>query len=967
MQVSPERWQQVKKVFAAALEREEGQRAAYLNLACAGDDALRQEVESLLAQEKGVDGFLEVPALEIPSKMFEEDPNQSLCGRQLGSYKVLSLLGAGGMGEVYEAHDTKLGRNVAIKILPSAFVDDPERLTRFQREARVLASLNHPNIATIHGLEESGGVHYLVMELVSGETLAERVSAGPLGIEAALKICVQIAEALEAAHERGVIHRDLKPANVKVTSEGRVKVLDFGLAKAFGGDGGLDLSHAPTLTAVGTEDGRILGTPAYMSPEQARGKPVDKRTDIWGFGCLLYELLTGKGAFGGETLSDTIAAVLQREPEWQALPGETPAKVRDLLRRCLQKDTHRRFRDAADIRIEIEETLAGFAREGQPNALKRPILLDWRRALILSLGTLVLGVVLTSLAAWNLKPTLPRAVSRSVITLPPGQQLAGLDVGPAVAVSPDGTSLAYVARQGGAQQLYLRPMDNLEAKPISGTEGAIEPFFSSDGLWLGFFADGKLKKVLVSGGATLTLRDAVLPYGASWNSRGMIVFGPSGASVLQQVSDAGGTPQLLTRLEKGEVAHRWPEFLPDGKEVLFAVGTSVPNWTNAQVVVESVGMGKRRNLIQGGTQPRYAPSGHLVYAQGGRLMAVQFNPKRLAITGTAIPVVEGVLQTPGGAAQYSLSATGSLVYVPAALQATQRTLVWVNRNGAEQPVASPARAYRNPRLSPDGLRVAVEIADSESQVWLYDLSRETLTPVTSGGSLNSTPVWTPDGKRIAFISNKEGPENLFWQLADGSGGLERLTTSEDVQIPMSWSPDGQLLAFSEAIPTTGLDLWVLRLGDRKAQPFLQTPANEIVPQFSPDGHWLAYMSDESGRNEIYVQSYPGPGGKWQISTEGGTEPVWNRNGRELFYRVGNKMMAVEIATHPGFVPGKPRMLFEGPYVATPFTSPYYDVAPDGQRFLMLKPTEPAQAAPTQINVVLNWFEELKQKVPTGKN
>jgi serine/threonine protein kinase/Tol biopolymer transport system component len=966
MQVTPERWQQVKKVLAAALERQGDQRMAYLKQACAGDDALRQEVESLLAEEKGAEGFLEVPALEIPSSMFDQDPNPSLCGQQLGSYKVLSLLGAGGMGEVYEAHDTKLGRKVAIKILPSAFVHDSERLSRFQREARVLAALNHPNIATIHGLEESGGVHYLVMELVPGETLAERVRAGPLAVGETLRICSQVAEALEAAHEKGVIHRDLKPANVKVTPEGRVKVLDFGLAKAFAGDGGEDLSLGPTLTAVGTEEGRILGTPAYMSPEQARGKVVDKRTDIWSFGCLLYELLTGQPIFRGETLSDTLAAVLGQEPDWRALPAETPAKVCDLLRRCLQKDARQRLHDIADARIEIEETLTA-PRTALPIVSTTGRAPGWLQRIPWGIA-FVIGAVLMTTVVWFFRrtpPTVQQPVSRFVITLPAGQQLAGLDNGPAVAVSPDGTHIAYVAQQGGNQELYLRSLDGLEAKPVPNTEGAVNPFFSPDGQWLGFIAGGKLKKVSINGGTALTLEDAAT-IGFSWNNRGVIAFAPSYTSGLLQVSDAGGNPQPLTRLEKGEIAHRWPEFLPDGKEVLFAVGTSISNWTNAQVAVQSVGADKRRNLIQGGMQPRYAPSGHLIYAQGGKLMAVPFDPRRLEVTGTALPVVDGVLQSPYyGIAQYSISATGSLVYVPAALQATRRALVWVNRNGAERPLAAPPRSYRNPALSPDGRRIAVDITDSEDQIWLYDLSRETLTPITFGGN-DATPVWTPDGKRIALLSYEERSPNLFWQLADGSGRLERLTTSEYSQIPKSWSPDGQLLAFTQAGATTGLDIWVLHLGDHKAQPFLQTPADESVPQFSPDGHWLAYVSDESGRPEIYVRPYPGPGGKWQISTEGGKEPVWNRNGRELFYRSDNKMMAVEIATHPSFVAGKPRMLFEGPYLATPLTSPYYDVSPDGQRFLMLKPTVQAQAAPTQINVVLSWFEELKRRVPANK-
>jgi dipeptidyl aminopeptidase/acylaminoacyl peptidase len=447
----------------------------------------------------------------------------------------------------------------------------------------------------------------------------------------------------------------------------------------------------------------------------------------------------------------------------------------------------------------------------------------------------------------------------------------------------------------------------------------------------------------------------------------MIAFTPTTSGALQQVSEAGGTAQPLTRLDIGEINQRWPEFMPGGKAVLFSAGSSNTNWISAHIAVQSVGAGEGRTLIQGATHPRYVSPGHLVvYAQGGNLMAVPFDPKRLELTGAAVPVMEGVLASPiTGAAQYCFSSTGSLVYVSGDVQSAQNRLLWVSRTGSEEPLAAPLRTYQFPRISPDGRRVALGIAGQESQTWLYDFSRETLTRFTFGGSVNQNAVWTPDGKRIAFQSNKEGPINIFWQLADGSGGLERLNTSEYTESPISWSPDGQLLAFIEITPTTGYDIWVLQMGDRKAQPFLRTPFLESAPRFSPDGHWLAYMSDESGHREIYVQPYPGPGGKWQISTEGGTEPVWNPNGRELFYRSGAKMMAVDIATQSSFSVGKPKVLFEGPYEPTPATFPYYDVSPDGQRFLMLKPSESAQAAPTQINVVLNWFEELKRRVPIG--
>jgi len=680
-------------------------------------------------------------------------------------------------------------------------------------------------------------------------------------------------------------------------------------------------------------------------------------------------MLTGKMAFSGETVTDTLAAVIKEEPDWSQLPAATPIRVRVLLQRCLQKDPKQRLQAIGDARISLDEVLSGASDPSLAGATQISALL-WKRTLIISLGALLLLVV-TALAIWNLKPSPseePQPITRMVINLPPGQQLAGLENGPAVAISPDGTHLAYVATQGGTQQLYLRAMDSLEARPIPGTAGVVNPFFSPDGQWVGFFAGGKLKKISVSGGAPLSLGDATSPRGASWNSQGTIVFPPAVVGAPQQVSDEGSAVQPLTQLGRDEVSHRWPDYLPDGKAVLFSASGTISSWINAQVSVQPIGTGERRSLVQGATQPRYAPSGQLVFVQGGNLMAVPFNIERLEVTGAALPVLEGVMESPSsGAAQYDISATGSLVYVPGGDQSNQSTLVWVSRSGAEQPLAAPAHNYRYARLSPDGRQAAVTISEQEAQVWLYNLSRDTLTRLTFDGNMNVIPSWTPDGKRVAFESTKEGPGNIFWQLADGSGGLERLTIGENTEVPCSWSPDGKLLAFVEINPTTGYDIWVLRIGDRKAQPFLRTPFNDSAPEFSPDGRWLVYTSNESGRTEVYVQPYPGPGGKWQISADGGTEPLWNRNGRELFYRSGDKMMAVDISTQPAFVAGKPRILFHGPYVANtpPSSGPFYDVSPDGQRFLMLKSTEQVGAAPTQINVVLNWIEELKRRVPTG--
>jgi len=891
--------------------------------------------------------------------------------QRLGPYEILAAIGAGGMGEVYRARDTRLNRIVAIKVLPAHLADKPELRDRFEREAKTIASLNHPHICTLYDIGHQDGVDYLVLEYLEGETVSQRLLKGPLPLEQALQYAIEIADALDKAHRKGITHRDLKPGNIMLTKSG-AKLLDFGLAKLRQqtAPANISLSKLPTANDPATAAGTILGTMQYMAPEQLEGRGVDARTDIFAFGAVVYEMATGKRAFEGKTQASVISAIMSSDPvPMSSLQPMTPPALDRVVKRCLVKEADERWQSANDLANELKWIAEAGSQVGLgPTSQTKGIHALGRRELIIGAGTLLTGGAIASLATWNLKPAPPQAVTRTTINLPPGRALAGFESGPAVAISPDGTHLAYVARERGTQQIYLRAMDSLEARAIPDTEGAVNPFFSPDGQWLGFFASGKLKKVSLNGGTALTMSgDASFPYGASWSSQGTIAFAPATVSPLQQVQDAGGTPQPLTRFEKADVSHRWPEFLPGGKALLFGAGNNGIDFTNAQIAVQTGETGQRRNLIQGGTNPHYAPSGHLVYAQGGSLMAALFDRQRLTIIGTAVPVVEAVSQSPTtGAAQYSFSATGSLVYVSGGIQSAQAKLVWVSRNGAEQPVSAPVHAYIFPRLSPDGRRVAVGITESESQIWLYDLSRDTLTRFTFEGNTNSNPVWTPDGKKIAFNSNKAGPLNPFWQLADGGGGLERLTTSLYANVPMSWSPDGQLLAFVEVNPTTGVDIWVLRMSDRKAQPFLRTPFNESAPRFSPDGRWLAYISDESGRFEIYVQPYPGPGGKWQISTDGGREPMWNPNGRELFYRSGDKMMAVDIATQPAFTVSKPRMLFDGLYSPSPLTTPNYDVSPDGQRFLMLKPSEQTQAGLTQINVVLNWFEELKQKVPTGK-
>ena len=892
-------------------------------------------------------------------------------GTRLGPYEILSAIGAGGMGEVYKGRDTRLDRIVAIKVLPTHLADRSELRERFDREAKTIASLNHPHICVLHDIGHQDGFDFLVMEYLEGETLTQRLQKGPLPIHQVLQHAIEISDALDKAHRKGITHRDLKPGNIMLTKSG-TKLLDFGLAKLKqdAAPAYVPLSDLPTANDPLTAQGTILGTLQYMAPEQLEGKEVDARTDIFAFGAVIYEMATGRKAFEGKSQASLIAKILETDPPpISSLQPMTPPALERAVKKCLAKEPDDRWHAAKDLCDELKWIGGGSLQPAPaPIAQEKGVRTFGRRELILSSGASLLGAAVAGIALWNLKPSpLAQPVIRTVISLPPGQQLAGLESGSAVALSLDGTRLVYVALQGSTQQIYLRAMDSMEPKSIPGTEGATEPFFSPDGQWVGFFAGGKLKKVSVRGGAALTLGAAAFPRGASWTSQGTIIFAPSGDTVIQQVTDAGSPLQPITRLVKGDVNQRWPEFLPGGKAVLFVAGGTASNSASGHIAAQSVETGQRLDLTQGGTYPKYAPSGHLIYVESGSLMALPFDPRQLAVTGAAVPVVEGVLQSPtNGGAQYSFSSTGSLVYVAGGIQSAQRKIVWVSRNGAEQPLAAPAHAYRAPRLSPDGRRVAVSIEAQETQIWQYDLSRETLTRFTFGGGADLNAIWTPDGKRLAFQSSRDGEFNIFWQMADGSGGLERLTNNEHTSAAHSWSPDGQLLAFIEMNPTTGIDIMVLRLSDRKVQPFLQTRFNEGAPRFSPDGRWLAYISDESGRFEVYVQPYPGPGGKWQISTDGGTEPVWNRNGRELFYRNGDKMMAAEIIAQPSFSAGAPRMLFEGQYIPSPTTSQNYDVAPDGQRFLMVKAVEQAQVAPTQINVVLNWFEELKQKVPTGK-
>jgi serine/threonine-protein kinase len=886
-----------------------------------------------------------------------------MIGRTLSHYKVLEKIGEGGMGEVYLAKDTKLDREVAVKVLPATFSENKERLARFEREARLLASLNHPNIAAIHELEESDGVHFLALEYVPGETLAERIKRGPIPIDEALPLFKQIAEGLEAAHEKGVIHRDLKPANIKVTPEGKVKVLDFGLAKAMAGETPTQqLSESPTITRDATETGVLLGTAPYMSPEQARGKPLDKRTDIWAFGCCLYEALTGKTAYLGDTVTDTIAKIVEREPDWEELPATAPALLRSLLRRCLHKDLNHRLRDVADARIEIEEAAAEPVTVGKMGIVKttRP-----RYLLPVLLVVALLAAFFSGILVWSVTRSEPGSVMRFVVPLPETDRLVG--PGRSVAVSPNGKKLVYAAERYGMANLYMRPTGAFEPKLLSGTEGARAPFFSPDGEWIGFWAGGNLKKMPIAGGAPISVCESAEYCGASWAPDGSIFFAPCGSGIYR-VATSGDTPEPVTVRDpiKREAQHAFPQALPNGDAVLFHI------WYGGtfNVAVKSFETGEQHILVEGGNFPRFLPTGHLLYYrwESRSMEAITFDPERLTVTGPAAPVLEGLWYWLGP--HYNVSHDGLLAYVPGAFRnVAPSNVVLVDRTGAEKPLTDEVRLCGSLQVSPDGRRVAVNVLSDEvgvtSDIWVLELTRGTWTRLTFEG-FNTDPIWSPDGRRLYFASREEGAAYLVSMPADGSGESQRLLSSAPGfrHYPNSVSPDGKSLLLAQRPEDGSWDIAVLRLEENnELETLLATPFDEGRGVISPDGRWLAYVSNESGRYEVYVRPFPNLSTKWVVSTEGGASPKWSSDGSELFYRNRDQMMAVSIVAEPSFTPGKPRSLFESTYVVSVERGWTYDLADDGQHFVMLRPQE--SSAPRQIHIVLNWFEELKRLVPTN--
>jgi eukaryotic-like serine/threonine-protein kinase len=908
------------------------------------------------------------------------------------------------MGEVYRARDPRLAREVAVKVLPEDFLEGEERKQRFEREARLLAALNHPGIAAIYSFEEIPGSspsspgssvtrHVLVMELVEGEDLAQRLTSGPLSLEESLSYAKQIAEALEAAHEKGIVHRDLKPSNVKITPEGRVKLLDFGLAKIFEAEpsgSSPSISYSPTLTARATAAGVILGTAAYMSPEQARGKTVDKRTDVWAFGCVLYEMLAGKRAFEGETVSDTLAAILRGEPDWAALPEQTPAAVRKILRRCLQRDARLRLHDIADARIELEESqgatslasatgassASGQSPFEEKAAVPSPTVgrsdetrveRGSKKILSLVLPWAIAAAFAAAAGALALRSRAPeQRVFRSALPPPEGTTfwLESNGPGPAV-VSPDGRQVAFTAADGaGKVNLYVRGLDSREARALSGAEGAQYPFWSPDGRALGFFVAGKLKTIEVAGGSPLALCAAPEGKGGTWSQAGVIVFAPGPTSPLFKVSEKGGEATAITKLDavRGDDSHRHPRFLSDGRHFLYIARSQKTAAEGHPILVASLDGGAEKTLLRSIFAASYA-SGQILYVRETTLMARPFDAARLSFTGDAVPVADKILTPATGTAiaVFSASQNGVLVYQTARGEATTR-LQWFTRDGKLDGVLGEPAAYRGAVLSPDGKQAVATIRDpatGTSDLWIFDIARGVRTRFTFDPGEDRDPLWSPDGGSVVFSSNRKGHLDLYRKALDGSAEEEVIFASEADKYPASWTAGGRTLLFFEDAKDSGIEIRTLALdGARKPESWLRTKFNEIPSQLSPDGRWLPFSSDESGRWEVYVTSFPRAGRKWQISAEGGAYAFWSADGKEILYHdLSGMIRAVAVSARGDSLEiGQSRPMFraEGPSPAGPAFSP----TADHQRFLVVGEGQKPNAL---LDLVVNWTADLRGK------
>ena len=895
-------------------------------------------------------------------------------GSHLGSYEIRELLGAGGMGEVYRATDPKLGRDVAIKVLPPEFARNPERLARFEREARVLASLNHQNIAAIYGFEQSGDVPFLVLEYVPGPTLGERLRSGPFELEECLRAALQMAEAVEEAHDKGVMHRDLKPSNVKITPDGRLKVLDLGLAKALDDEPAAgDSRNPPTLSLAATRAGVLLGTAGYMAPEQIKGAIADRRADIWAFGIVLVEMLTGRPVYSAGSVAETLAAVMLKDPGLESLPANTPAAIRKLLRRCLEKDPRRRLQAIGEARLAIEETLAGAAEEPAappapptaPQPARRP--LPWIGA---TAALAVVSTALLALAVVHFRETPPEAPP--VRFQIPAPEKASFRVPPAI--SPDGRRVAFVAAvEGGQSRLWVRPLGSLEAQPLPGTDDAYFLFWSPDSRFIGFSAQGKLKKVEVSGGPPQTLCDSPPFVSGAWSRQGVIVFGTSRGRLFR-VAAAGGAAGPLTTLDpsRQEEAHHEPFFLPDDRHFLYFIRAGAAEHSGVYLgAVDARADSKdRRRLLGADSHAEYAPPldgrlGHLLFVRENTLMAQPFDARKLQLAGEPFPVAERVGAFVGHGA-FSVSDTGVLAWREGA-GGLRTQLTWFDRDGKKLATVGKPGYYQNVALSPDGRQAAGEHAPDQvtnRDIWLFDLARDIPSRFTFHAAIDSMPVWSPDGGRIVFSSGRDGPLNLYQKISSGAGNETALLQSNTAKTPFDWSRDGRFLVYASQDPKTRLDLWVLPMTGDRAQrappaPYLQTEFDESQGQFSPDGKWMAYTSNESGVAQVYVQPFPAAGGKRQISSEGGFQPRWRGDGRELFFLApGGVLMSAEIRAAPKFESSVPKRLFQTQMFSQTLNFHRYAVTPDGKRFLMIATTEETASAP--ITVVQNWLAGVKR-------
>jgi eukaryotic-like serine/threonine-protein kinase len=948
-----DRWATIERLYHATIARPAAERPAFLEDACAGDASLRREIESLLRFADAAETFIEEPAAAMMAAIVpgavEPSSDAGLLGQDIGDYRIVARLGSGGMGEVYRAHDSRLGRDVAIKVLPANFSRAPERLWRLQREARLLASLSHPNIGAIYGLEGAAAAPALVLELVEGPTLADivaRVAGRGMKIDDALPIARQIADALEAAHHKGVIHRDLKPSNVKLTNDGTVKVLDFGVAKALAGDGPKDDDGESPLTRTATRHGVVVGTPGYMSPEQARGEPVDKRCDIWAFGCVLFEMLTGRPAFEGSTTDETLTAVLEKAPEWEALPASTPARIRRLLARCLERSLKRRLRDIGDARLELDDLDDVHVAAPRTN---RGRALPWVLA-----GAGVLFAVV-SVVFWPRPEETPQRVQFSV-DAPIGHALADVPV-----PSPDGTRILVPARSSsGATSLWIRAIDSASLQRIPGTENAAQPFWSPDGESVGFSADGLLKRTTVTGEAVqhVTQLDPQL-LGATWSRDDVIVFAPANRTALHRVS-AGGTgraPLTSLNADRRENSHRWPHFLPDGRRFLFTARSDLPEHTG--IYVASLNSpGNPKWLMAAQSSAVYVPSGHLLFVRDSTLFAQQFDVETAELSGEAVAIAGNVLQNSSGAsAMFAVSSDGRVLSYS---ESQKNRLAWFERSGREMPIAGPRGEFAQIQLSPDGSRAAVVATDQQNgnrDIWLVTLADGGLTRLTSHPTNDWFPVWSPDGREMIFASDRDARGTFYRTSTIGTSGEERvfIAASTGGSYPTDWSDDGRGLAF-HSYPRG--DIFLLPLsGNVLPTRLVESPFTDWVAALSPDRRWVAYVSDETGIEEVYVKPMAHPG-KYRVSVNGGVHPRWRRDSRELFF-LGprNELMTVVVGAGPSFVSSPPVQLHEGCRGTRRLTYEYvYDVAPDGRSLWICPGDDGASAIAT-----VNWASSLPRR------